>query len=56
MARSKKDKGFTRDIERTYKGMLMVGKFAYELPEFLLVDHLTSKTGRKKKGVENDKG
>ena len=56
MAPRKKNKGFTRDLERTYKSMLMSGKFAYELPEFMLVDHLTSKTGRKKRGLENDKG
>jgi hypothetical protein len=56
MSPSKKDKGFTLDLERTYKSMLMTGKFAYELPEFMLVDYLTSKTGRKKKGAEDDKG
>jgi hypothetical protein len=52
MPRSKKRRGFTEDLERTYKSMLMSGKFAYELPEFMLVDHLSSgkrkRAGRKR--------
>jgi hypothetical protein len=46
---------FTEDIERTYKTMLMAGKFAYELPEFKLVDYLTSKTRMRKRGGDDDK-
>jgi hypothetical protein len=53
MQRSKKNRGFTEDLERTYKSMLIAGKFTYELPEFLLVDHLTSgriKRAERKRG------
>lgn len=49
MTPSKKSKEFTGDIERTYKSVLMSGKFAYELPEFMLVDHLTSRKHKKRK-------